>query len=46
VAGCLRNASTVASWIHADQPADALVAAVAAGERWSDASLRPAIEDL
>jgi 2-phosphosulfolactate phosphatase len=46
VAACLRNASTAVSWIHVCQPANAVVAVVAAGERWSDASLRPAIEDL
>jgi 2-phosphosulfolactate phosphatase len=47
VAGCLRNARTVARWIvdggygTTDRPA--LV--IAAGERWPDRSLRPAIED-
>ena len=46
VAACLRNASSVASWIHARQPTAAVVAVVAAGERWSDGSLRPAVEDL
>jgi 2-phosphosulfolactate phosphatase len=43
VAACLRNAGAVVSWIGAQQPANAVVAA---GERWSHASLRPAIEDL
>ncbi len=46
VAACLRNASSVASWIRARLPTSAAVAVVAAGERWSDESLRPAIEDL
>jgi 2-phosphosulfolactate phosphatase len=44
---CFRNRSAVASWIdrNADRTVDA-VAIIAAGERWPDASLRPAIEDL
>jgi 2-phosphosulfolactate phosphatase len=46
VAACLRNAFAVASWIHARQPTTAVVAVVGAGERWSDGSLRSAIEDL
>lgn len=45
LAGCLRNAAAVAGWLtdHADrlQP----VGVIAAGERWPDGSLRPAIED-
>lgn len=43
IAGCLRNASAVAdavSQAHGD------VVIVAAGERWPDGSLRPALEDF
>ena len=41
VAACLRNARTVAAWLG-DEP----VTVIAAGERWPDGSLRPALEDL
>jgi 2-phosphosulfolactate phosphatase len=43
VTGCLRNASAVASWLTAQA---APVTVIAAGERWMDGSLRPAVEDL
>jgi 2-phosphosulfolactate phosphatase len=43
VAGCLRNASAVASWLTAQALP---VTVIAAGERWRDGSLRPAVEDL
>jgi len=47
VGASLRNASAVAEWIsHHDEPATATVAVIAAGERWPDGSLRPAVEDL
>ncbi|MGH9299801.1 MAG: 2-phosphosulfolactate phosphatase, partial [Acidimicrobiales bacterium] len=47
VAACLRNASAAARWIldsgfgTVEDPA----VVIAAGERWPDASLRPALED-
>ncbi len=44
IAGCLRNASAVAAM--ADRIAgDGNIVVIAAGERWPDQSLRPAIED-
>lgn len=48
VAACLRNITAVGSWLTAhgygtpEQP----IAVIAAGERWPDGSLRPALEDL
>ena len=48
VAACLRNAGAVAEWLHkrAQATPDESVTVVAAGERWPDDSLRPALEDL
>jgi 2-phosphosulfolactate phosphatase len=48
LAACLRNATAVAQWLSAQgfgQP-DRPVVVIAAGERWPDGELRPALEDL
>jgi 2-phosphosulfolactate phosphatase len=42
---CLRNAAAAAEWVR-ERCGDRPVAVIAAGERWPDGSLRPAIEDL
>jgi 2-phosphosulfolactate phosphatase len=47
VASCLRNVRAVARWLRRRPiSADTPVTVVAAGERWPDGSLRPALEDL
>jgi 2-phosphosulfolactate phosphatase len=43
IGAALRNFSAVANWIA---ESDRTIAVVAAGERWNDGSLRPAVEDL
>jgi 2-phosphosulfolactate phosphatase len=48
IAVSLRNRRAAADWVNArlaDAP-DLKVVAIAAGERWKDGSLRPAVEDL
>jgi 2-phosphosulfolactate phosphatase len=44
VAACLRNARAVAAWVSGRSAVPVTV--IAAGERWPDGSLRPALEDL
>lgn len=46
VAASLRNATAVAAWLGPRVMAGGTVAVLAAGERWPDGSLRPAVEDL
>ncbi|MFC9357456.1 2-phosphosulfolactate phosphatase [Rhodococcus sp. NPDC057014] len=41
----LRNARAVAEWISDNYTKDTVVAVIAAGERWPDDTLRPAVED-
>jgi 2-phosphosulfolactate phosphatase len=47
VAASLRNASAVARWLaqHSERSKQP-ISVIAAGERWPDGSLRPALEDL
>lgn len=45
VVGCLRNAGAVARWLAPEVEAGRSIALIAAGERWPDDSLRPALED-
>ncbi|MFD1810962.1 2-phosphosulfolactate phosphatase [Rhodococcus gannanensis] len=46
VGAALRNASAVAAWIAEKHRPETAVAVIAAGERWPDGTLRPAVEDL
>jgi 2-phosphosulfolactate phosphatase len=47
VGAAVRNRAAVASWIAAELAGrDGHVTVIAAGERWADDSLRPAVEDL
>nr|WP_172323135.1 2-phosphosulfolactate phosphatase [Paenarthrobacter sp. CM16] len=45
VAVSLRNAAATARWVHATLPFDAVIAVIAAGEKWTDGALRPSLED-
>jgi len=47
IAACLRNARAVGAWLASWSHGTGMpVSVVAAGERWPDGSLRPALEDL
>ncbi len=46
VGACLRNRTAVAGWLGSKLSSGSRVAVIAAGERWPDGSLRPAVEDL
>ncbi|MFE7276116.1 2-phosphosulfolactate phosphatase [Streptomyces sp. NPDC057623] len=48
VAACLRNVTAVGGWLtaHGYGTSEHPVVVIAAGERWPDGSLRPALEDL
>ncbi|MGO9195562.1 MAG: 2-phosphosulfolactate phosphatase [Acidimicrobiales bacterium] len=47
VAACLRNRSAAGRWLAKRASGrDSAIAVIAAGERWPDGTLRPALEDL
>lgn len=46
LAASLRNAAAVGAWIARQNSGGGTVAVIAAGERWPDERLRPAIEDM
>lgn len=49
LAACLRNRTAVATWLVSQRGSagnPSIIAVVAAGERWSDGTLRPSAEDL
>ncbi|CAM2887626.1 2-phosphosulfolactate phosphatase [Prescottella defluvii] len=46
VGASLRNARAVAEWIAENHDQRSTVAVIAAGERWPDGTLRPAVEDV
>ncbi|PYE20174.1 2-phosphosulfolactate phosphatase [Williamsia limnetica] len=46
IGASLRNARAVATWISDTYPPGTTIAIIAAGERWPDGSLRPAVEDM
>lgn len=45
LAGCLRNATAIASYIRCAYPS-AVISLIACGEQWPNGTLRPAVEDL
>jgi 2-phosphosulfolactate phosphatase len=45
IVGCLRNVRAVAAFARARAGKKGAIAVIAAGERWPDGTLRPAIED-
>lgn len=46
IGASLRNATAIAEWIMLNLDSSSTIAVVAAGEKWPDLQLRPAVEDL